>query len=204
MTKLKRCPCCHSDDIGPSFSFPTEDDSAGITIRCGNCGLMLTPVEHPTDDDGDLYDEDSDYVEEVLDDIAYDWNKRAKDSNIDSFVLLGKEILDQIDKYANKVHGVEQIRQVDLLRKRIKELKEIHNKELKENLVKAVHDTGSRITQDRHSERVTETLSPEPAHSDGDQRPIGVYFGEMVGQLSTAIGGRRDDACCDSAPGCSG
>lgn len=131
MTKLRRCPCCHSDSVGPSFSFLTEDEAAGVTIRCRNCGLMLTPVEHPTDDDGDLYDEDSGYVEEILDGLAYDWNRRAKDLNIDSFVLLGKEILDQIDRYANKVHGVEQIRHVDILRKRVKTLEEIHNEEVK-------------------------------------------------------------------------
>lgn len=243
---------------------------------------MLTPVEHPADEDGDLYDEDSDYVEEVLDDLAYDWNKRAKDSRIDSFVFLGKEILDQIDKYANKVHGVEQIHQVDLLRKRIKELEEIHNKEFKENLVKAVHDTGSRVTQRHHHERITDSDTDEPAHWDGAQRPMdwdgtsvapngdlltipglsempdtpsGTYIysssgrttvnvpsvepavridggirytpmneaeprvvdaepspsriasavGEMVGHICNAHVSQNDsEACCDSAPGCSG
>ena len=145
MTKLKRCPCCHSDKVGPNYSFMTEDEYSAITIRCRDCGLMLTPVEHPTNDDGDLWPEDSDEVEEVLDDLAYDWNRRTKDNSVADVIEFSRTILREIDRYANKVNGIEQINRVEKLRRRLKELEEIHCLEVKGDLVQAKHDTGSQV-----------------------------------------------------------
>ena len=144
MKTLKRCPCCHSGEVGPSFSFMTDDEYSAITIRCRSCGLMLTPVEHPTNDDGDLLSEDSDEVEEVLDDLAYDWNRRTKDNSVADVIEFSRTILQEIDRYANKVNGIEQINLVEKLRQRLKELEEIHCLEVKDGLAQAKHDTGSQ------------------------------------------------------------
>lgn len=144
MTKLKRCPCCHSDKVGPNYSFMTEDEYSAITIRCRNCGLMLTPVEHPTNDDGDLWPEDSDEVEEVLNDLACDWNRRTKDNSVADVIEFSRTILQEIDRYANKVNGIEQINLVEKLRQRLKGLEEIHRLEVKGDLVQAKHGTGSQ------------------------------------------------------------
>ena len=76
MTKLKRCPCCNSENVGPDFDFPTEEGDSGITIRCGHCGLMLTPSYWPSDDDGDCLSQDSDEVQEVLNELSALWNRR--------------------------------------------------------------------------------------------------------------------------------
>ena len=145
MKTLKRCPCCHSAEVGPSFSFMTDDEYAAITIRCRSCGLMLTPVEHPTNDDGDLLSEDSDEVEEILDDLAYDWNRRTKEKPVADVIEFSRTILQEIDRYANKVNGIEQISRVEKLRRRLKELEEIHSLEVKDDLAQAKHDTGSQV-----------------------------------------------------------
>ena len=145
MKKLKRCPCCNSDEVGPNYSFMTDDEYSAITIRCRNCGLMLTPVEHPTNDDGDLWPEDSDEVEEVLNDLAYDWNRRTKETSVADVIEFSRTILQEIDRYTNKVNGIEQIYRVEKLRHRLKDLEQIHSLEVKGDFAQAKHDTGSQV-----------------------------------------------------------
>lgn len=144
MKKLKRCPRCHSDRVGLDYSFMTEDECSAITIRCKSCGLMLTPVEHPTDDDGDPWPDDSDEVEEVLADLAYDWNSRTKEKSVADIIEFSRTLLKEIDRYANKVNGIEQISRVEKLRRRLKDLEKIHDLEVKDGLDQAKHDAGSQ------------------------------------------------------------
>lgn len=196
MKKLKRCPRCHSDRVGPDYSFMTEDECSAITIRCKSCGLMLTPVEHPTGDDGDPWPDDSDEVEEVLDDLAYDWNSRTKERSVADVIGFSRTLLQEIDRYANKVNGIEQISRVEKLRRRLKDLEKIHDLEVKDGLDQEKHDTGSQAPNGQPYAVGLATAQPQgvrPTMPNLDEIGVTVGTGPSPSQgeycMSTSVGG---------------
>ena len=124
MSKLKRCPCCNSENVGPDFDFPTEEGDSGITIRCGSCGLMLTPSLWPSDDDGDCLSQDSDEVQDVLNELSALWNTRLETVASRDVLRFGSRIISEIEKYANKVNAVDTIQHVNGLKNAMTVLEE--------------------------------------------------------------------------------